>query len=234
MLGCFSQVLRVSYQTPTRINAKTTLLAEVYGYSLVHPQTESYWGNVNPFGPRSCYDEGKRVAEAIAYAYRDLYKVDVCIARIFNAYGPRMRLDDGRAVSNFFTAALNGRDICINGDGKSTRCFQYATDCVRGLVLLAESTQVGPINIGSDVETTLEELAQMILDVVSRKTGKASRPVLHLCPAKQDDPVRRRPDITLAKEMLGWEPKIGLAEGLEASADWYSSTESASHISPAL
>lgn len=134
-----------------------------------------------------------------------------------------MRLDDGRAVSNFMTAALRGRDICINGDGKSTRCFQYATDCVLGLVSLMESTQVGPINIGSDIETTLEDLAQMILDVVSRKIGGAPRSSVRLCPAKQDDPVNRRPDIALARELLGWEPKVGLTEGMEAAADWYAS-----------
>jgi UDP-glucuronate decarboxylase len=200
----------------------------------VHPQSETYWGNVNPFGPRSCYDEGKRVAEALAYAYRMQYEVDICIARIFNAYGPRMLIDDGRAVSNFFAAALGGRDICINGDGKTTRCFQYVSDCIIGLVKLMESAQVGPFNIGSDTETTLEELGRMILDVVTQKTGKVPLSSLRLFPARQDDPVKRRPDITLAKEKLGWEPKIGLVEGLEASAEWFITLTSKDDLESAM
>lgn len=195
-------------------------VTEVYGDSLVCPQSESYWGNVNSFGPRSCYDEGKRVAEALAYAYRLEHKVDVRIARIFNAYGPGLRPDDGRVVSNFIAAALAGQDILVHGDGKSTRCFQFVTDCVRGLNMLMDSSFEGPVNIGSDHETSIGELATLIRELVALKTGKPKVPI-KMTPARKDDPRRRKPDISLAKQQLGWEPLTPLTRGLEESVDWY-------------
>lgn len=194
----------------------------MYGDPLVYPQSERYWGNVNSFGPRSCYDEGKRVAEALAYAYRLEFQVDLRIARIFNAYGPRMRPDDGRVVSNFIVACLAEKDIEITGDGKSSRCFQYATDCVTGLATLMNSAyDEGPVNIGGENETTVGELAVKIRDLVARKTGQTTGSSIKFRPAKQDDPFKRKPDISLARERLGWEPKVSLEEGLEASVNWF-------------
>ncbi|MCJ1474648.1 UDP-glucuronic acid decarboxylase 1 [Lambiella insularis] len=207
-----------------RCNARILLssTSEVYGDPLVCPQAESYWGNVNSFGPRSCYDEGKRVAEALAYAYRLQFGTEVRIARIFNAYGPGLLPNDGRVVSNFIAAALAGEDIVVTGDGKSSRCFQFVTDCVRGLNLLMNSSFEGPVNIGSDHETSIGELATLVKDLVASKTGQPAVGVTYL-PAKQDDPFRRVPNIRLAKEKLEWEPTIGLSQGLEDSVDWYRS-----------
>ena len=196
------------------------LRLEIYGDPLVCPQPESYWGNTNSFGPRSCYDEGKRVAEALAYAYRLQYGVEVRVARIFNVYGPGLLPNDGRVVSNFITAAIAGRSIEITGDGRASRCFQFVSDCVAGLCALMDSSYQSPVNIGCDRETTVGELAEVIRDLVARKTGRNAVPVKST-EKREDDPFRRQPDIRVARKVLGWEPKVDLVEGLDASVDWY-------------
>jgi dTDP-glucose 4,6-dehydratase len=183
--------------------------SEVYGDPLVHPQPESYWGNVNPVGPRGVYDEAKRYAEALAMAYHGQQGVDTCIVRIFNTYGPRMRPNDGRAVPTFMRQALEGQPITVFGEGTQTRSFCYVDDLIRGLVLLAESGEHLPINIGNPREFTLNELAETVL----RVTGSTSEIVHEALPI--DDPQVRQPDITRAKQVLGWEPEIELEEGLK-------------------
>ena len=182
--------------------------SEVYGDPLVHPQPESYWGNVNPVGPRGVYDEAKRYAEALTMAYHSQQGVDTCIVRIFNTYGPRMRPNDGRAVPTFMRQALEGQPITVFGEGTQTRSFCYVDDLIRGLVLLAESGEHLPINIGNPREFTLNELAETVL----RVTGSSSEIVHEALPI--DDPQVRQPDITRAKQVLGWEPEIELEEGL--------------------
>jgi dTDP-glucose 4,6-dehydratase len=182
--------------------------SEVYGDPLVHPQPESYWGNVNPVGPRGVYDEAKRYAEALTMAYHGQQGVDTCIVRIFNTYGPRMRPNDGRAVPTFVRQALEGQPITVFGEGTQTRSFCYVDDLIRGLVLLAESGEHLPVNIGNPREFTLNELAETVL----RVTGSSSEVVHEALPI--DDPQVRQPDITRAKQVLGWEPEIELEEGL--------------------
>jgi len=182
--------------------------SEIYGNPLEHPQRESYWGNVNPVGIRSCYDEGKRCAETICMDYHRQYKVDVKIVRISNTYGPRMLLNDGRVVSNFIIQALKGEDITIYGDGSQTRSFQYITDLIEGLVKMMASEHTGPINIGSSFEFTIKELAEAILHITN------SHSKIIYCPLPEDDPSRRQLDISLAKKLLDWEPKVNLATGL--------------------
>jgi dTDP-glucose 4,6-dehydratase len=182
--------------------------SEVYGDPEVHPQPESYWGNVNPIGPRGVYDEAKRYAEALTMAYHTQQGVDTGIVRIFNTYGPRMRPNDGRAVSNFMRQALAGNPLTIYGDGTQTRSFCYVDDLIRGIVLLAESGEHFPVNIGNPDERTLLELAEL----VKRLTGAASEIVFEELPV--DDPQQRKPDITRAKQLLGWQPEIPLEEGL--------------------
>jgi dTDP-glucose 4,6-dehydratase len=182
--------------------------SEVYGDPLVHPQPESYWGNVNPIGPRGVYDESKRYAEAMTMAYHRQQGVDTCIARLFNSYGPRMRANDGRAVPTFLKQALDGKPITVFGDGTQTRSFCYVDDTIEGLILLAESGEHDPMNIGNPVEHSLLQLAEEILKV----TGSASPIVFEALPV--DDPQVRQPDITRARTLLGWEPKITLREGL--------------------
>jgi dTDP-glucose 4,6-dehydratase len=183
--------------------------SEVYGDPQVHPQPETYWGNVNPIGPRGVYDESKRYAEALAMAYRNQQGVDVAIARIFNTYGPRMRRNDGRASVNFLHQALEGKPLTVYGDGSQTRSLCYVDDLVRGLILLAESGEHLPVNIGNpDHEVTMLELAETIV----RVTGSSSPIVFEALPI--DDPQVRRPDITRAREVLGWEPEVDLEEGL--------------------
>jgi dTDP-glucose 4,6-dehydratase len=182
--------------------------SEVYGDPLVHPQPESYWGNVNPVGPRGVYDEAKRYAEALTMAYHNQQGVDTCIVRIFNTYGPRMRPRDGRAVPTFMRQALEGQPITVFGEGTQTRSFCYVDDLMRGLVLLAESGEHLPVNIGNPREFTLNELAETVL----RVTGSSSEVVYEALPV--DDPQVRQPDIARAKEVLGWEPEIELEEGL--------------------
>ena len=195
-----------------RANGARFLLAstsEIYGDPEVHPQPESYWGNVNSVGPRSVYDEAKRFAEALAMAYLRYHEVDVKIARIFNTMGPRMKPEDGRVVSNLLVQAIQGRPLTVYGDGTQTRSFCFVTDEAAGLIALLESDHRGPMNIGNPGEFTILELAEMVLEV----TG-ADVPIVHEeLPA--DDPVRRRPDITLAREVLGWEPQVPLRDALE-------------------
>jgi dTDP-glucose 4,6-dehydratase len=182
--------------------------SEVYGDPEVHPQPEEYWGNVNPIGPRGVYDEAKRYAEALVMAYHTQQGVDTSIVRIFNTYGPRMRPNDGRAVSTFVRQAVSGNPLTIYGDGSQTRSFCYVDDLIRGIVLLAESGEHFPVNIGNPDERTLLDLAE----VVKRVTGSASEIVFEELPV--DDPQQRKPDITRAKQLLGWEPEISLEEGL--------------------
>ena len=183
--------------------------SEVYGDPLVHPQPETYFGNVNPNGPRSVYDEAKRYAEALTMAFHRHYGVDVRIARIFNTYGPRMRFDDGRAVTNFLSQALEGKPITIYGDGSQTRSFTYVDDEIRGFLALLDSDVTTPVNLGSTGEFTVAQLAALVLEL----TGSSSE--LISLPLPTDDPTQRQPDITKAREQLGWEPQIELREGLE-------------------
>jgi len=190
--------------------------SEVYGDPSVHPQPESYWGNVNPIGRRSCYDEGKRVAETLFFDYHRENKVDIRIVRIFNTYGPRMHPNDGRVVSNFIVQALKGIDLTIYGDGQQTRSFCYVDDLLEGFVrLMAQTETVGPVNIGNPGEFTMLELAQQVL-----KLTKSSSKIVHK-PLPADDPKQRRPDITLAQKYLKWEPKVQLAEGLEKTIAYF-------------
>ncbi len=189
--------------------------SEVYGDPQVNPQPETYWGHVNPIGPRGVYDEAKRFAEAMTMAYHHHHGVDVRIVRIFNTFGPRMRPDDGRAVSNFLVQALAGKAITVYGDGSQTRSFCYVDDEVRGILALLDSDYVGPVNIGNPDEYTIRELAEAAV----RITGSSSE--LTFEPLPVDDPARRRPDITLARELLGWEPRIPLEEGLARTAEWF-------------
>jgi dTDP-glucose 4,6-dehydratase len=189
--------------------------SEVYGDPQVHPQTEDYWGHVNPIGPRGVYDEAKRFAEAMTMAYHRYHGVDVRIVRIFNTYGDLMRPDDGRSVSNFMVQAITGKPLTIYGDGSQTRSFCFVDDEVRGILALMKSDYVGPVNIGNPDEYTILELAQNVIEV----TGSSSELVFEPLPV--DDPTQRRPDITLARTVLGWEPKIGLREGLEKTAAYF-------------
>ncbi|HUS42089.1 MAG TPA: UDP-glucuronic acid decarboxylase family protein [Ilumatobacteraceae bacterium] len=191
--------------------------SEVYGDPLVHPQPEEYWGNVNPIGPRGVYDEAKRYAEAMTTAYHRHHHVDVRIARIFNTYGPRMRPDDGRAVSNFLVQSLRGEPITIFGDGSQTRSFTYVDDEIRGFLALLDSDLVTPINIGNDNEFTITQLAELILDV----TGSSSE--LVYLPLPVDDPMQRKPDLTKARTLLHWQPTVQLREGIERTADYFAS-----------
>lgn len=189
--------------------------SEVYGDPLVHPQTESYWGHVNPVGPRSMYDEAKRFAEAATMAYQRLHKVNTGIVRIFNTYGPRMRLQDGRAIPNFIMQALKNDPITIYGTGSQTRSFCYVTDLIDGIFKLVRSDLVNPVNLGNPVEMTIKDLALAII----RLTG--SRSLLKYEPLPKDDPKQRKPDITQAKEQLKWQPQVSLDEGLAATIDCF-------------
>jgi nucleoside-diphosphate-sugar epimerase len=183
--------------------------SEVYGDPLEHPQRESYWGNVNPIGPRSIYDEAKRFGEALVAQYVREKKVDVGIIRIFNTYGPRLDPHDGRVVSTFIRQAINGEALTVNGDGNQTRSFCYITDLIDGIFKMAESHEFGPINLGNPNEMTLNELIKEISKLLSKNLDTTNLPEL------KDDPVRRKPDISLAKEKLGWEPKVSLTQGLQ-------------------
>jgi dTDP-glucose 4,6-dehydratase len=189
--------------------------SEVYGDPLEHPQKESYWGNVNPIGPRGVYDEAKRFAEAITTAYHRYHGLDTKIVRIFNTYGPRMRLNDGRAVPAFMSQALRGEDVTIFGSGQQTRSFCYVTDLVDGVIRLMESDVNDPVNIGNPHEMTIEEIARAII----RLTGSKSKLVYR--PLPEDDPKVRQPDITRARTLLGWEPKVSLEEGLTKTLDYF-------------
>jgi dTDP-glucose 4,6-dehydratase len=189
--------------------------SEVYGDPLEHPQKETYWGNVNPIGPRGVYDEAKRFAEAMTTAYHRYHNLDTKIVRIFNTYGPRMRLNDGRAVPAFMSQALRGEDVTIFGTGRQTRSFCYVTDLVDGIIRLMESDVNDPVNIGNPHEMTIEEIARTIV----RMTGSPSRIVYR--PLPEDDPKVRQPDITRARTWLGWEPRVGLEEGLAKTLDYF-------------
>jgi UDP-glucuronate decarboxylase len=191
--------------------------SEVYGDPSVHPQTEDYWGHVNPIGPRSCYDEGKRCAETLFFDYHRQHDLPIKVMRIFNTYGPRMHPADGRVVSNFIVQALNGEPISIYGDGSQTRSFCYVDDLIAGMIALMETGPevTGPINIGNPIEFTIRELAEKVIAM----TGARSELVEHPLPA--DDPKQRKPDISLAKRVLGWEPKVPLEEGLERTVEYF-------------
>ena len=189
--------------------------SEVYGEPLVHPQPEEYWGNVNPVGPRSVYDEAKRYAEALTMAYRTSCGTDTGILRIFNTYGPRMRPDDGRVVSNFISQALNSHALTVYGDGTQTRSLCYVDDLVHGILAMLESDDPGPINLGNPVELRIVEIAELVRELV----GSPSRIELH--PLPQDDPTRRRPDITKARDRLGWNPQISVRDGMARTIEWY-------------
>ena len=192
--------------------------SECYGDPLEHPQTESYWGNVNPVGPRSVYDEAKRFGEAMVMAYHRMRGVNTHLARIFNTYGPRLHPSDGRVISNFIMQALKGEPLTIYGKGEQTRSFCYVDDLIEGIVRLAASNEHLPVNIGNPDEFTILECAQAVLDVTGSKSG------LVFVELPQDDPTRRQPEITKARTLLGWEPKIPLHEGLERSLQFFRNT----------
>jgi UDP-glucuronate decarboxylase len=208
-------MLGLAKRTGARILQAST--SEVYGDPQVHPQPESYWGNVNPIGVRSCYDEGKRCAETLFFDYRRQHGLPIKVARIFNTYGPRMLPDDGRVVSNFIVQALRDRDITIYGDGSQTRSFCYVDDLVEGLILLMESDAeiTGPINLGNPGEFSIRELAEKVIGL----TGSGSSIVYE--PLPQDDPTQRQPDITMAQELLGWQPAVALQEGLKQTIAYF-------------
>jgi UDP-glucuronate decarboxylase len=214
MFGAY-RMLGLARRTKAKILQTST--SEVYGDPGVHPQPETYWGNVNPIGLRSCYDEGKRVAETLFFDYNRLHGVRTKVIRIFNTYGPRMNANDGRVVSNFVVQALKGQDITIYGDGQQTRSFQYVTDLIEGMLrmMATDDSFVGPVNIGNPGEFTMLELAEKVL----LKVGGKSKLVFQ--PLPSDDPKMRRPDITLAKKMLGWEPKVSLDEGLDEIISYF-------------
>jgi dTDP-glucose 4,6-dehydratase len=191
--------------------------SECYGDPEVHPQVESYWGHVNPIGPRSVYDEAKRFSEAAVMAYHRYYGVDTRLVRIFNTYGPRLQANDGRVISNLMVQALRGEPLTIYGDGSQTRSFCYVSDLIEGIVLLSRSQEHLPVNIGNPDEWTILECAQEILAITDSKSE------IILKPLPQDDPTRRRPDITRARTLLGWEPKVKLSQGLEKSLEYFRS-----------
>jgi UDP-glucuronate decarboxylase len=213
-------VLGLAKRIKARVLQAST--SEVYGDPAVHPQIESYWGNVNPIGIRSCYDEGKRVAETLFFDYYRQHDVAIRVVRIFNTYGPRMHPDDGRVVSNFIMQALRGQEITLYGDGAQTRSFCYVDDCIEGLVRMMNTDGfTGPVNIGNPDEFTIRELAEKVIAL----TGSASRIVLK--PLPSDDPRQRKPDIALARKRLGWEPAIRIEEGLRKTIDYFKIYESA-------
>ncbi|WP_454854756.1 UDP-glucuronic acid decarboxylase family protein [Rhizobium binxianense] len=208
-------LLELAARTGARILQAST--SEVYGDPNVHPQVESYWGNVNPFGPRSCYDEGKRCAETLFFDFHNTHGVEIKIVRIFNTYGPRMRQDDGRVVSNFIVQALKGQDITIYGDGSQTRSFCFVDDLVSGIVglMASPSSLTGPVNLGNPGEFTIRELAEQVIEL----TGSRSK-IIHR-PLPVDDPRQRRPDISLAMQELGWRPTVDLTNGLMRTIGYF-------------
>jgi len=214
VMGAINMLGLAKRNKATILQASTS---EVYGDPQVHPQTEDYWGHVNPIGERACYDEGKRVAETLFMNYHRQNQVKIKIARIFNTYGPRMHPNDGRVVSNFIVQALNGDPITIFGNGEQTRSFQYADDLINALVklMLSKDAFIGPVNLGNPVEFTILELANKVIEL----TGSKSKIVFK--PLPSDDPMQRKPDITLAKKQLGWEPKIKLEEGLKKTIVYF-------------
>jgi len=210
-----TNMLELAKRTKARILQAST--SEVYGDPTVHPQKEDYWGNVNPIGPRSCYDEGKRVAETLMMDYHRQHKVDIRIARIFNTYGPRMAVNDGRVVSNFIIQSMPDEEITVYGNGNQTRSFCYVDDLVEGLIKLMGSKELtGPVNLGNPNEFTILELAEKVIKLTGSKSMIVFKPL------PQDDPVQRQPDISLAKSKLGWQPKIELVEGLSRTVKYFS------------
>ena len=209
-----ANMLELAKNTGARILQAST--SEIYGDPLVHPQVEQYWGNVNPIGIRSCYDEGKRCAETLMMDYHRQYKTNIKIIRIFNTYGPNMHPNDGRVVSNFIMQALKNEDITIYGSGSQTRSFCYVSDLVDGMIKMMELNNfTGPVNLGNPNEQTILSLAEMII----KKTNSKSKIVYK--PLPNDDPVKRKPDITLAKEKLKWEPKISIDDGLDKTIEYF-------------
>ena len=202
-----------------RINARIlqASTSEVYGDPSIHPQTEEYWGNVNPIGPRSCYDEGKRCAETLFFDYHRQHKLDIKVVRIFNTYGPNMHPNDGRVVSNFIMQALTNRDITVYGNGEQTRSFCYIDDLIEGMLKMmgSEKENIGPINLGNPVEFKIIELAELIIQLTNSKSKIINKnlPI--------DDPIRRKPDISLAKKILNWEPKTEVTDGLKETIDYF-------------
>ncbi|HVJ69457.1 MAG TPA: UDP-glucuronic acid decarboxylase family protein [Caulifigura sp.] len=197
-----------------------TSTSEVYGDPEVHPQREDYWGHVNPIGPRSCYDEGKRVAESLCMNYHLAHGLEIRIVRIFNTYGPRMDPNDGRVVSNFIMQALRGQPLTIYGEGQQTRSFCYVDDLIEGFIrFMNQDEEIGPMNLGNPVENTMIELAQAVLEVTGSKSKLTNEPL------PKDDPKQRCPDITKAKRILGWEPKVNLRAGLSKTVDYYRKTQ---------
>ena len=211
-LGVFNLLELAKKQRATFFLASTS---ECYGDPLEHPQKETYWGHVNPIGPRSVYDESKRFAEAATTAYRRYHNVDIRIVRIFNTYGPRLQMNDGRVISNFMKQALRGDDLTVYGDGSQTRSFCYVSDEIDGILKLAWSNEQEPTNIGNPAEFTIRECAREVLAVTGSKSG------IKFEPLPQDDPKQRRPDITKARTLLGWEPSIDLRAGLKLSLDYF-------------
>ena len=208
-------VLGIAKQCKARILHAST--SEVYGDPEQHPQTEDYWGHVNPIGPRSCYDEGKRIAESLMMNYHIAHGVDTRIIRIFNTYGPRMDPNDGRVVSNFITQALKNEPLTVYGDGSQTRSFCFVSDLIAGMMaLMDQDTEIGPVNIGNPVENTMLELAEAVLKAVPNSKSKITHE-----PLPVDDPKKRCPDISKAKKTLSWEPKVALAEGLKETTKYY-------------
>jgi UDP-glucuronate decarboxylase len=207
-------MLGLAKRTKAKILQAST--SEVYGDPVIHPQVESYWGNVNPIGPRSCYDEGKRCAETLFFDYWRQHKLAIRVIRIFNTYGPNMLPNDGRVVSNFIVQALRGEDITIYGDGSQTRSFQYIDDLIDGMIKMMNNKNfLGPVNLGNPNEFTIKELAEKVIKLI----GSKSKIVYKELP--EDDPKQRQPDITLAKKELNWEPKIQLEEGLIKTIDYF-------------
>ncbi len=211
-----SNMLELAKRSKAKILQAST--SEVYGDPKVHPQVEEYWGNVNPIGIRSCYDEGKRCAETLFFDYHRQYGVDIRVIRIFNTYGPRMLENDGRVVSNFVVQALRGQDITIYGTGEQTRSFCFVSDLVRGMIAMMEGNVHGPVNFGNPREMTIKEIAEMVLEL----TGSKSKLIYQ--PLPQDDPCKRKPDITRAKTELGWQPEVVLEEGLRQTIEYFRST----------
>jgi UDP-glucuronate decarboxylase len=207
-------MLGLAKRVKTKILQAST--SEVYGDPLVHPQPESYRGNVNPIGPRACYDEGKRAAETLCFDYHRQHKVDIRVVRIFNTYGPNMQINDGRVVSNFIVQALKNEDITVYGDGKQTRSFCYVSDLVRGMIdFMNQEQHLGPINLGNDGEFTILELAEKVIQLTQSKSKITFKPL------PEDDPLQRKPDLSLARKLISYEPKIKLEEGLIKTIEYF-------------
>jgi dTDP-glucose 4,6-dehydratase len=206
------QALRLACEHGARFVLAST--SEVYGNPAVHPQPEDYWGNVNPVGPRSVYDEAKRFAEALTAAWQREHDLNTGIVRIFNTYGPKMTASDGRVIATFISQALAGEPLTVFGDGRQTRSFCYVDDLIRGLVAMIDSAVPGPVNLGNPEEHTVIEVANLVLEVT-----RSASPITHL-PLPADDPARRRPDIALARRLLSWQPRISLSVGLQVTTDW--------------